>query len=335
LHVRRCRVRVNYAGKLRTLVYAKPVSVHLDPIEKKPVYHLYPGSLIYSLAAPGCNLRCKSCQNWEISQIYPEQAPKTSVVPERLDVVADGAGGIYGRLKTKEVSILTPEEIVGGALATRSRSIAYTYSEPVVFYEYVADTARLARKKGLKNVMVTGGYINRAPLEALLADMDVVKVDLKGFDAGFYGDYVGGSLERVKDTLRTLKRNGGLFEIVNLVVPGLNDDDKSLAAMSSWIKEELGAGVPVFFSRFSPNYRLSNIGVTPAATLTRAREAAMKKGLKYVYVGNAAGDPGESTYCPVCGRVLIRRYGYAVLENLLTPAGGRCPHDGTRIPGIW
>jgi len=332
----RCKVRINYGGRIKTLIYSKPVSVHLDPIEKKPVYHLYPGSLIYSLASPGCNLHCKGCQNWEISQIYPEEAAKTALVPERLDIKVDGpTGQVYGDLKQKEVSVLPPGDIVAGALATRARSIAYTYSEPAVFYEYMYDTARLARAKGLKNVMVSAGYINREPLEELLRYMDVVKIDLKGFDDKFYREYVGGRLEPVKNTLLTLKKNGKLFEIVNLVVPGLNDGGDSMAAMISWIKKELGTDVPLFFSRFSPNYQLSNIGATPVETLTRARDNAVKQGLKFVYVGNVAGHPGESTYCPVCGRVLVKRYGYAVLENQLTATGGRCPHDGTRIPGIW
>ncbi len=332
----RCKARINYGGKLKTLVYSKPVSVHLDPVEKKPVYHLFPGSLIYSLASPGCNLRCKSCQNWEISQIYPEQAPATASVPERLDIRTDAATGrVYGELRNKEVSVLPPADIVSYALASRARAIAYTYSEPVIFYEYMLDTARLARKKGLKNVMVSSGYINREPLEELLKDMDVVKVDPKGFDDRFYREYVGGRLGRVKDTLKTLKKNGGLFEIVNLVVPGLNDGEESQAAMIAWIKKDLGADVPVFFSRFSPNYRLASIGATPEKALTSARDAALKQGLKFVYVGNIPGHPGESTYCPVCGRVLVRRYGYAVLENQLTSTGGRCPHDGAKIPGIW
>ena len=330
-----CKVRVNYGGRLKTLVYAKTVSAHLDPIEKKPVYHLYPGSLIYSLASPGCNLKCKGCQNWEISQIYPEQAARTTLVPERLDVKMDAAGRVTADLKQRSVSSLSPEDIVAYALATRCRSIAYTYSEPAIFYEYMFDTARLARAKGLKNVMVSGGYINREPLQELLPYMDVVKIDLKGFDDKFYREYVGGRLEPVKDTLLTLKKNKKLFEIVNLVVPGLNDGDESLSAMLSWIQKELGTDVPLFYTRFMPNYQLADIGATPVETLTRAREKAMKRGFKFVYVGNVPGHPGESTYCPVCGRVLVRRYGYAVLENRLTATGGRCPYDGTRIPGIW
>ena len=331
-----CRVRINYGGKIKTLVYAKAVSAHLDPIEKKPVYHLYPGSLIYSLASPGCNLRCKGCQNWEISQLYPEQASTTTLVPERLDIKADPATGrVYGELKQKEVAELTPEDIVAYAQATRSRSIAYTYSEPAVFYEYMFDTARLARKKGLKNVMVSAGYINREPLEELLKYMDVVKIDLKGFDEKFYREYTGASLEPVKNTLLTLKKDGMLFEIVNLVVPGLNDGRQSMTEMIAWIKKDLGPNVPLFFSRFAPNYQLGSIGATPVETLTWARDTAMKQGLRYVYVGNIPGHDGENTYCPVCHRIMIKRFGYAILENLLTPTGGRCPYDGTKIPGIW
>ncbi|MCX5786292.1 MAG: AmmeMemoRadiSam system radical SAM enzyme [Elusimicrobia bacterium] len=331
----RCRVRINYGGRIKTLVYSKPVSVHLDPIEKKPVYHLYPGSLIYSLATPGCNLKCKACQNWEISQIWPEEAARSSPVPSALTVKTDASGRVYGELAQKEVSALSPSDIVSFALATRSKAVAYTYSEPVIFYEYMYDTARFAREKGLKNVMVSAGYINRGPLLELLKYMDVVKIDLKGFSPEFYRAYVGGRLEPVKETLLTLKKSGALFEVVNLVVPGLNDDDKSLDEMIVWIKTNLGSDTPLFFSRFMPNYRLENLAATPVETLTRARAAALKAGLKYVYVGNVPGHEGENTYCPKCGRVLVRRYGYAVLENLLSSNGGRCPYDGTKIPGIW
>ena len=188
-----CKVRINHGGRLKTMVYAKPVSVHLDPIEKKPVYHLLPGSLIYSLATPGCNLSCRACQNWEISQIYPEQAAKTSLVPESLLLRVEGpTGRVYGELKQNEVSSLEPADIVAYAKACRAASIAYTYSEPVVFYEYMYDTARLAREAGLKNVMVSAGFINPGPLSRLAEYMDVVKIDLKGFDEGFYRDYTGG-----------------------------------------------------------------------------------------------------------------------------------------------
>lgn len=331
----RCKVRANYGGKIKTLVYGQASAVHVDPIEKKPVHHLYPGSLIYSLATAGCNLSCKGCQNWEISQSYPEQAPARVRVPSALLLRTMPDGRPYGELQTVEVSSLSPEDIVKYAKATRCRAVAYTYSEPAVFYEYMYDTAVLARKAGLKNVMVSAGYINTVPLEQLLPYMDVVKIDLKGFSDKFYRDYAGGTLEPVKAALVTVKKKGVLAEAVNLVVPGLNDSPEDLAALSGWIKDELGADTPVFFSRFSPNYRLPGLPPTPEATLTAARAAALKKGLKYVYIGNLPGHEGESTYCPKCGRALVRRYGYAVLEDRLTPTGGRCPWDGTKVPGIW
>ncbi len=331
----RCKVRLNYGGKIKTLVYSQPAAVHLDPVEKKPVYHMYPGSLVYSLAAPGCNLSCKACQNWEISQMYPEQAGERASVPAALEIKVSPDRRVYGELKTDDAAGLSPGEIVKYALATRSKAVAYTYSEPVVFYEYMYDTAALAHRRGLKNVMVSAGYINAEPLDALLPFMDAVKIDLKGFSENFYRRYTGGRLEPVKRTLLELKKKGALFEVVNLVIPGLNDSASELAQLSGWVKDNLGASTPLFFSRFTPNYLLSGVPPTPVETLTMARNIAMKKGLKFVYVGNVPGHEGENTYCPKCGRVLVRRYGYAVLEDRLTPTGGRCPWDGTKIPGIW
>ena len=330
-----CKVRINSGGKVKTLIYSQAAAVHVDPIEKKPVYHMYPGSLIYSLAAPGCNLSCKGCQNWEISQMYPEQAPRRLTVPTglRLKFLPDGRA--YGDLSTVETGSLPPEDIVKYALATRSKAVAYTYSEPAVFYEYMYDTACLARKAGLKNVMVSAGYINPEPLAELLPLMDVVKIDLKGFNENFYRNYTGGSLEPVKRTLLELKKKGVLTEVVNLVVPGLNDSEADLEALSAWVKENLGENTPLFFSRYTPNYLASEIPPTPVATLERARAIALKRGLRFVYAGNAPGHAGENTYCPKCGKVLIRRYGFAVLEDHLTATKGRCPWDGTKIPGIW
>jgi pyruvate formate lyase activating enzyme len=331
----RCKVRMNSGGRLKTLVYGQPAAVHLDPIEKKPVYHMYPGSLVYSLSTAGCNLSCKACQNWEISQMYPEQAPAEAQVPEALLVKAGPDGRLYGELKTGETGTLSPGDIVKYALATHCRSVAYTYSEPVVFYEYMYDTAKLAHEAGLKNVMVSGGYINLRALDQLLPLMDVVKIDLKGFSEDFYRRYTGASLEPVKRTLLELRKHDALVEVVNLVIPGVNDSDADLGALSGWVKDNLGAGTPLFFSRFAPNYLLGDVPETPVETLDRARAIAMKKGLEFVYVGNVPGSEGENTYCPKCGRVLVRRYGYAVLQNLLSATGGRCPWDGTKIPGIW
>lgn len=331
----KCKVRINYGGRIKTLVYSKAAAVHVDPIEKKPIYHMLPGSLVYSVSSPGCNLSCRGCQNWEISQIYPEQAPSSISVPSALMLRRLPDGRAYGDVVTREASVLTPEEIVRYAKACRCRAVAYTYSEPSVFYEYMYDTARLAHDAGLKNVMVSAGYLNPEPLRRLLPYMDVVKIDLKGFSEDFYRSYTGGDLEAVRTVLLELRKNGTLTEVVNLVIPGLNDSDEDLAALAGWVMDNLGPDTPLFFSRFTPNYLVTDIPPTPLETLEKARRIAIAKGLRYVYSGNVPGSDGETTFCPECGRPLIRRYGYAVLEDRVTPAGGRCPWDGTKIPGVW
>ncbi|MDD5044485.1 MAG: AmmeMemoRadiSam system radical SAM enzyme [Candidatus Omnitrophica bacterium] len=301
-----CRVRMNTGNKLYTLVYAQPVAVHVDPIEKKPVYHLLPGSSVFSIATVGCNLRCTFCQNWEISQAYPETEK----------------GGIY-----------TPEEVVRDAIAAGSKSVAYTYSEPTVFYEYVLDTAKLARAAGLKNVLVSAGYINPAPLKELVQYFDVVKIDLKGFNEKFYKEVVGGNLRFVLNTLVELKKTGVFTEVVNLIVPGLNDNMDEIQKMCAWIYVHLGPDTPLFFSRFTPQYKLTNLPETPIETLEKARSLAMAAGLHYVYIGNVPGHPAENTYCPRCKRVVVRRYGYRVLEVNLKD--GCCIFCGYPIVGIW
>ncbi len=332
----KCRVRINSGGSLLSLNYSKPVAVHIDPIEKKPVYHALPGSLIYSISTAGCNLKCKWCQNWQISQIYPEEAPEKLLAPINLKLSFNPlTKQVSGRVKHKELSSLTPAQVVDYALKSRCKSIAYTYSEPVIFYEYMYDTAKLAKEKGLKNVMITAGYINSEPLRQLLKYMDVVKVDLKGFNKKFYSEYVGGDLERVKETLLVLKEEKVFFEIVNLIVPTLNDNESDMLAMVLWIKKNLGLNVPIFFSRFSPNYKLKNIPVTPLKTLERARDIALKEGLNFVYIGNFSGHPGESTYCPKCKKMLIKRHGYVILGDLVSQNGGKCPYCGAKIPGVW
>ncbi|MFA6093334.1 MAG: AmmeMemoRadiSam system radical SAM enzyme [Elusimicrobiota bacterium] len=331
----RCKVRMNVGGRLKTLVYGKPVSAHVDPIEKKPVFHMLPDSWIYSLATAGCNLHCTGCQNWEISQAFPEQSPEKTVIPSGIDIFPGPDGRLYGRVRQKEASFLSPQDIVDAALATRSKAVAYTYSEPAIFYEYMLDIAKLAHERGLRNVMVSGGYITPEALKALAPFMDVVKIDLKGFDEGFYRSFTGGELRFVLRTLTELKKLGVLTEAVNLVVPGLNDRTSDLQALCAWVHSSLGPDTPLFFSRFTPNYRLQNLPQTPEETLTRARDIALKQGLRYVYVGNVSGHPGENTFCPRCGRVLVRRSGFAVQEDLLAASKGRCPFDGTRIPGIW
>lgn len=329
----RCKVRMNHGGRLVTLVYADPVSVHIDPIEKKPVFHLLPGTWIYSLSTMGCNLRCSFCQNWEISQAYPEQAPEKTAVPRELKFLGIFKGKAVGQVRQDMAASLSPQEVVKAALATRCRSVAYTYGEPVVFYEYVMDTAILAKRAGLKNVLVSAGYIEPEPLADMAPYFDIIKIDLKGFNEKFYRRVVEGELKFVLRTLVELKKHGVFTEVVNLVVPTQNDDEKEFQSMAKWIMANLGPDTPLFFSRFTPHYRLQNLPPTPVKTLENAREIAKAEGLKYVYVGNVPGHPGESTYCPHCQRPLIRRHGYAILENKLK--NGKCPYDGTNIPGIW
>jgi pyruvate formate lyase activating enzyme len=301
-----CRVRVNAGGSLYTLVFGRAAAVHVDPIEKKPVFHLLPGSRAFSLATAGCNLRCDFCQNWSLSQEDPESLPADTLLPAQIVAAAKGTG---------------------------SRSVAYTYSEPVVFYEYMAETARLARAAGLYNVMITAGYIEPEPLRRLLPLLDVIKVDLKSLDPGYYRTVVGGRLEFVQRTLEILAGSGKQLEIVNLLVPGQNDAAEQVTRLSRWVRTRLGPDTPVFFSRFMPCYRMPNTVMTPETDLHAARDLAQREGLRFVYIGNLAGDDGENTYCPNCGLRLVHRVGYAVLADLIQD--GHCPRCGEHIPGIW
>ncbi len=303
----KCRVRMNKDGKLYTEVYGQAVSINVDPIEKKPVFHMLPGSRILSLATVGCPLRCTFCQNWSLSQSFPEEV--------------------------KSTQLTSPEDIVKAALAYHIPSIAYTYSEPVIFYEYMLETARLAKQNGLRNVMVTSGYINPEPLAALAPYFDVIKVDLKGMDEKFYRDDVGGRLDAVLTSLKLLKKLNVLTEVVNLVVPGRNDSAGDFEKLSQWVYDNLGPDTPLFFSRFHPDYKLSNLPPTPIETLEQARNIAMKIGLRFVYLGNVPGSDGENTYCPHCHALLVKRVGYDIQQNNLKH--GRCPVCGTKIPGIW
>jgi len=301
-----CGVRENRGGKYYTLAYGNPCAVHLDPIEKKPFFHILPGSLSYSIATAGCNLHCKFCQNWEISQTRPE--------------------------KTYNF-ILPPEKVVAAAQKEECPSIAYTYVEPLIFFEYMLDTARLAKKAGLLNTCHSAGYINSQPLETLTEVLDAACIDLKSFDPQFYRDLVGGELAPVLRTLKTLRQRGVHLEIVNLVIPQLNDQPDTITRMAAWIRDELGPLTPVHFSRFYPLYKMLNHYPTPVSTLERARELAQKAGLKYIYLGNIPGHQAESTCCHNCGKLIIGRQGYRIGEVLLK--NGNCGHCGTAIPGIW
>lgn len=315
----RCRVRMNRDGRLWTMVWGQPVSLAVDPIEKKPVFHMLPGSPILSLATVGCPLRCDFCQNWTISQAYPESTPR----PVQLASLS----------KSADSGWLSPADVVRLAVENRIPSIAFTYSEPAVFFEYMYDCAKLAKSRGLRTVVVTSGWINPEPLAALAPYLDVVKVDLKGIREEFYHEDVGGRVGPVLETLRLLKKKGVLVEVVNLVVPTRNDSDADLEALAKWVRAELGADTPLFFSRFHPDYRFTSVPATAIETLDRARRVALEAGLHYVYVGNVAGDEGENTYCPKDHTLLVGRNGYLITRyNLVS---GRCPACGTRIPGIW
>lgn len=301
-----CGVRENRGGVLYTLVYGNPCAVNVDPIEKKPFYHFLPASLAFSLATAGCNLHCLYCQNWEISQRKPEEVTTID---------------------------LPPDQVVAQALHSGSRSVAFTYSEPTVFYEYAYDTAQAARAQGLRSAVISAGYIEPEPLRQLCAVVDAIKIDLKGIDETFYREVCGATLAPVLEAIRTAARSGVHLEIVNLVVPTLNDDLEDMRTLARWLYEEAGPDVPLHFSRFFPQYRLPDLPPTPLERLRQAREIARAAGLHYVYIGNVAGDEGSNTYCPQCGKAVVVRSGYSVLEMHLR--AGRCAYCEREIAGVW
>jgi pyruvate formate lyase activating enzyme len=301
-----CRSRLNLDGALYSLVYGKPCALSLEPIEKAPLFHFMPGHKRLCVATAGCNLRCRYCQNWHISQSPPEEV---------------------------EYINLTPSQIVTEALANEAESICFTFSEPIVFYEYMYEIATLARERGLKTSMVSAGYINPEPLLKLLEALDAVKIDLKGFTEEFYEDITFGELEPILDTLRTIAKEGTWLEIVNLVVPTLNDQPNDIRRMCDWIREELGAHVPLHFSRFFPVYKLTGLPATPVSTLEKCHAIAHASGLRYVYIGNVPGHAFNSTYCPACGKRLIHRIQYTI--GPFESQDGRCPECGETIEGSW
>lgn len=304
-----CGNKENRGGKYYTLVYGQAAALNIDPIEKKPLYHFLPASRAFSIGTAGCNMDCKDCQNWEISQVRPEQIRQPVSLP--------------------------PKTIVSKARQYGATVIAYTYNEPVVFYEYMHDTAKLARQHGLRSVMISNGYINREPMLELAPYLDAVKVDLKGFTDEFYRKYCLGTVEPVKETIKRVKALGKWLEIVYLVVPTLNDDLDMIGEMAAWLKRAVGAEVPLHFSRFRPAYRLKKLPPTPVSTLEQCRAVARAQGLKYVYIGNVQpGHSAEDTYCASCGKVVIGRYGYQILERHVK-ANGACKFCGNKIPGVW
>jgi pyruvate formate lyase activating enzyme len=301
----RCRARMNRDGKLYSLVYGKPCAVHIDPIEKKPFFHFLPGTTAFSIATAGCVLSCKFCQNWQISQAKPEDT---------------------------DTYDLPPDKVVTQAIANKCRSVTYTYTEPTVFYEYMYDTAVIARKQGIKNTMHSCGYINEKPLRKLSKYLDAADIDLKGFTEDFYSRICNGSLKPVLNSLVVLKEEGVWLELTNLVIPTLNDNMKNIKDMCIWIQKNLGPDTPIHFSRFFPHYKLTDLPPTPLETLVDARKTAIDAGLRYVYIGNIRHE-GESTFCPKCKKLLVERIGYFVKQNHIL--NGKCKFCSTAIAGVW
>lgn len=302
----KCRNRWNHEGKLYSIAYGNPCAVHIDPIEKKPLFHFLPSTRAFSIAAAGCNFRCLNCQNWQISQVSPRET-------ENAD--------------------LMPPEVVDQCKESGCESIAYTYSEPVTFYEYAYDTARLAREKGIRNVWKSNGYINELPLRKLCKVIDAANIDLKSFDDATYVRLSSGHLDPVLRTLKVFKDEGVWLEITHLVIPGWTDDLDMITRMCEWLTANGLHDCPLHFTRFNPLYRLTQLPVTPVSTLESAHEIGRKAGLRYVYVGNVPGHEAENTFCHKCGRMILERRGFSILSNHMTK--GTCGYCGERIPGVW
>ncbi len=301
-----CRVRENVGDKVRCITYAKPCSLSIDPVEKKPLYHFLPASPILSVATVGCNLHCKQCQNWQISQT--------------------------GRSFTHEPDVY-PEDIAEMARNKGCPSIAYTYTEPLVSYEYTYDCCKAASDAGIRNVLVTAAFINPEPLRHICRYVDAANVDLKSFSDDFYRDICDARLKPVLKALKVMKECDVMLEVTNLIIPTLNDSEEETRQLSKWIAENLGGETPLHFSRFFPQNQLKHLPPTSPETILRARQIALEAGLSHVYVGNMQDREGECTRCPTCSMLLIERQGYHVIKNSMK--GGHCPGCGTEIYGIW
>ncbi|MFO7956370.1 MAG: AmmeMemoRadiSam system radical SAM enzyme [Candidatus Brocadiia bacterium] len=302
-----CGVRENRGGTYRSLVYARAAAAHVDPIEKKPLFHVLPGGRAFSIATAGCNVECQFCQNWRLSQSLPEDL---------------------------HTQYLPPDKVVEGARKHDCEAVAFTYNEPTVFYEYTLDTARAAREAGVHAVTISNGFIQADPMKRLCEYLSAVKVDLKAFTEDFYRRYVRGG--RLKPVLETIKRVHGLakhLELVILLIPGLNDSEDEIREMSRWVANEVGPDVPMHFSRCHPAYKMTNLARTPERTVVRAREIAVEEGIHYAYVGNLPGHEYESTFCHSCGEKIISRYAFHVEK--LAIKDGECAHCGAAIPGVW
>jgi len=302
-----CGVRENRDGVFYTLVHSRVCAAHIDPIEKKPLFHYLPGTTAFSIATAGCNVNCKFCQNWEISQSRPEEIPS---------------------------EYLPPHQVAEMARQYNCPTIAYTYGEPVVFAEYVMDTADAGHAAGVRSIVVSNGYIQHDALVEAYGRMDAVKIDLKAFTESYYAKVVTGQLKPVLETLVTLRKMGKWTEIVYLVAPTLNDDDEEFRGLAQWVKANLGPDVPLHFTQFHPEYRMKNLPITPVATLERAKAIAAAEGLHYVYIGNVPGHLAQNTYCPQCRKMLVERVGFTASQVLIRK-DSTCPFCRHKIPGIW
>ncbi|NPV08906.1 MAG: AmmeMemoRadiSam system radical SAM enzyme [Anaerolineae bacterium] len=309
-----CAVRENQDGTLYTLVYGMVISQAVDPIEKKPLFHFLPGSTSYSIATPGCNFRCRFCQNAQISQL-----PRLS--------------DFWGQ------ETATPSEIVSAARRHGCRSISYTYTEPTIFLEFAYDVMVRAKAAGLRNVWVTNGYMTPECLDIIAPPdqsdplLDAANVDLKAWSDTFYRQYAGARLDPVLQSLRLMKQRGVWVEVTTLIIPGLNDNEEELKELAGFIKEDLGADTPWHVSRFHPSFELLDRPPTPVQTLQLARRIGLEAGLHYVYLGNVPGTGGEDTSCFGCGCALLQRRGFQVLADRI--AQGACPQCGAQVPGVW
>ncbi len=301
-----CRVRKNIDGRGYSLVFGNPAMVQEDPVERKPFYHVLPGSRALSVSTAGCNLSCKFCEVWDMALVDPEEVHAYD---------------------------MPPQKVIDYALAAGLPAVSFAFGEPVVFYEYMQAVATKAKAAGLLNLVHTAGYINPAPLEEISGLIDAVNFDLKGFDEDFYREYVGGELSTALQSLKIIGGKDIHLEITMIVIPTLNDGPGKIRQMCRWIAEELGPQTPLHFARFYPLYKLSGLPRTPVSALETARNAALEEGLKHVYIAKVTGHEGENTYCPQCSELAISRTGFVIDEIKLEH--GHCPYCGTLLGGLW
>ena len=301
-----CRNRTNFNNKLYSIAYGNPCAVHVDPIEKKPLYHFMPASKAFSIATAGCNLACLNCQNWTISQFSPKETQNYDLMPDK---------------------------VISKCIEANCQSIAYTYSEPISFYEYTYDTALLAKESGIKNVLVSAGYINEKPLRKLSKVIDAANIDLKSFSESIYLNLNAGKLEPILNTLKILREENVWLEITNLIVPSWTDDFDMIKKMCDWLYENNLHDAPLHFSRFHPMYKLKQLPATPYSTLKKAHDIAIESGIQYVYIGNAPGKDIQNTYCPNCKELVIERKGYRIITNKITD--NKCINCNELIHGVW